>query len=170
MPIKKKPSLDSSLFSAYAIMWHEAGNTVQKRFYILRYWHNFGLEKTIKNYNVSKSTLYRWRSRLTKGGLSGLSELSPLPTIPKNKRKPAIWPQEVLNEITMLKVIYPNIGRQQLHYMVKCFCEPRHLPCPCPSSIVRLIKNRMPHYKAVNGPLINPALLISYYRESQNNK
>lgn len=177
MPKQKKPKkkntatkqpLELDLFPAYAAIWHEAGHTVQKRFYILRHWQNFGITKTIEKFGISKSTLYRWRSRLTESGLAGISELSPQSTTPKNKRKPTEWPLEVVTEIVLLKIIYPNIGRHNMHYLIKRFCEPRQLPCPCPSSIARLLKTHVINTKQIKGPFINPSLLASYYRAADN--
>lgn len=166
MIIKKHASADPHYFFAYAAKWHEEGPTAQKRFYLLRYWDIYGIEKTIAKYNVSKSTLYRWRSRLTENGLAGLGELHSMPTIPKHKRQPVEWPQEVINEIIMLKMFYPGIGRQRLHYLLKHFCTPRQLPCPCPSSISRLLKNRAPGPRKIPaaGMFISPSILVSYYR------
>jgi len=59
---------------------------IEKRFEILKFYDEFGIEATKKAFKKSRSTIFLWKQRLAKAG-GKLSSLAPGDRAPKHKRK-----------------------------------------------------------------------------------
>jgi len=59
---------------------------------------------------------------------------------PKLKRK-RIWPLEILSEIKRIRWQYPNLGSEKIYPLLLEFCVQKHLKCPKPITIKRLIND-----------------------------
>ncbi len=63
--------------------------TAQQKHDALLFWEKHGLDATLDAFKVGRSTLYRWRRRYCRTGLSALHDRGKAP----RKRRRRIWPQ-----------------------------------------------------------------------------
>ncbi len=116
---------------------------VQYRLKVLKFYDKYGLDATIEAFEVSRRTIFRWRSILENS--SDYNDLAPKSTRPKTFRKTS-FDKMIVDEIKRLREHYPNIGKAKLHVLLKPFCEKSNISLPSQSSIGRIIakdKNKM---------------------------
>ncbi len=87
------------------------GTNAQQKPDALTFWNNHGLNATRDAFKVGRSTLYRWRN----------------------------WPPTLCAEMRRLRNVFPNLGKDKLHVLLRPWCERHELACPGASTIGRLI-------------------------------
>ena len=89
-PVVKK---DYIHFMNYVVDYlnHAKREVIEKRFEILKFYDEFGLEATKKAFKKSRSTIFLWRQKLARSG-GRLSSLAPGDRTPKHKRKRIVNP------------------------------------------------------------------------------
>ncbi len=118
-------------------IWDMTTTIANKRYKILQFFDKYGLEATIEAFEVSRRTLYRWKSIL-KENKGDITSLNPKPKTPKRKRESAVS-KRVINQIKSLREKYPNIGKAKLYHMLKPWCKANGLSLPSESTIGRVI-------------------------------
>lgn len=110
------------------------------KYKVLVFWEKHGLQATLDAFPVKRSTLFLWKKQFNEGGrrVESLNEKSRAPI---NRRK-RVWPSEIEQEIKRLRKEHPNLGKDKIYPELKEFCDKRHLPCPCESTIGRIIKDK----------------------------
>jgi len=121
----------------YALRWGMIAPDAQRRLQILDFWRRHGLDATREAFQVSRRTLFAWRAKFRAEG-GNLAALVPRSTAPKQRRQRQ-WPPALLSEIRRLRTLYPNLGKEKLHLLLKPFVHTQELPCPSPRTIGRLI-------------------------------
>jgi len=112
----------------------------QYRYRALLFWEKYGLAATLEAFEVKRRTLYQWRKQFNDGKeeIGCLNERSRAP----RKRRKRLWPREVLQEISRLRTVHPNLGKEKLYPFLQLFCEARKLSCPRPRTIGRIIADQ----------------------------
>src|SRR5271156_2301018 len=121
----------------YALRWGMIAPDAQRRLQILDFWRRHGLDATREAFQVSRRTLFAWRAKFRAEG-GNLAALVPRSTASKQRRQRQ-WPPALLSEIRRLRTLYPNLGKEKLHLLLKPFVHTQELPCPSPRTIGRLI-------------------------------
>ena len=111
------------------------GTNAQQKPDALTFWNNHGLDATRDAFKVGRSTLYRWRKAHHESGLSRLHDRSRAP----HQRRRRNWPPALCAEIRRLRNVFPNLGKDKLHVLLRPWCERHELACPSVSTIERLI-------------------------------
>lgn len=109
----------------------------KERAKILTFWRKHGLAATIEAYGVQRRTLFAWKKKL-EDGRGRLESLNTGSRAPKTKRR-RLWHPALIEEIKRLRCEHPNLGKEKLYPHLLSFCEKRHLVCPKPRTIGRLI-------------------------------
>jgi transposase InsO family protein len=112
-------------------------DTVRRRLKILSHWHRFGLASTLDAFGLSKSTLYAWRQSLARAGGNTVA-LKPVSKRPKRVRA-AQWNPHIVAEITRLRKLCPNLGKEKVFTKLVPFCQQRCFELPSVSTIGRII-------------------------------
>lgn len=126
-----------SRFKRFSYLLEMENTEANKRLKIIKFFDKYGLEATKEAFNVSRRTIYRWKSTL-KVNRGNTTALTPKSTAPKQIRKPST-PKAIVDEIKYLREKYPNIGKAKLHVMLKPWCEENNLTLPSESTIGRVI-------------------------------
>ena len=121
----------------YALRWSMIAPSAQRRLEILRFWQRHGLAATQEAFMVSRRTLFGWRAKLVAEG-GNLAALAPGSTAPKRCRERQ-WPAAVVAEIRRQRRLHPNLAKEKVHWLLQPWAAARHLPCPSPRTIGRLI-------------------------------
>jgi transposase InsO family protein len=106
---------------------------------ILAFWEKYGLAATKDAFKVKRRTLFDWKHRFVLGGKIP-EALNEKKRTPKTRRK-RIWHPDVVAEIKRIRWEHPNLGKEKIYPSLKAFCVEKHLPCPQPRTIGRLIKD-----------------------------
>ena len=101
----------------------------------LLYWEQHGMDAARQEFNVNRSSLYRWRQRYRSGGMAALRDHSRATQQRRSRR----WPDAVRVEIHRLRMEYPHLGPAKIHPLLEPFCFRNRLPCPSVRTIARLI-------------------------------
>ncbi len=128
-----------SHFQRVCYLWEMETDVAQRRLKILQFFEKYGLEATLEAFDISRRTLYRWKSIYEKNNQDVLS-LNPKSKAPKRKRKPQT-PKEIIQKIKELREHYPNIGKAKLYHLLKPWCAENNLPVISESTIGRVIAN-----------------------------
>jgi len=124
-------------FAYYCYRYDMVSTEAQRRYKIVLFYEKYGLEATLEAFDISKRTLYRYRSTL-KNAQNKIEALEPKSKAPKTKRRSKV-PQEIVAQIKYLREQYPNIGKAKLYHMLKPWCEEKRLVVPSESTIGRVI-------------------------------
>ena len=125
---------------AYALRWGmEEETEAQRRYRILSFWRNHGLQATLDAFRVSRRTLFNWQSRLAGEG-GNMAALASQSRASRHRRQRQ-WPASVLAEIRRLRKQHPNLGKEKIHVLLSAFCATRQLACPAPRTIGRIISD-----------------------------
>ena len=106
---------------------------------ILAFSEKHGLTATLEAFEVKRRTFFAWKKKWMVGGQKP-EALNQRSRAPKTRRK-RLWPEETIWEIKRLRFAHPNLGKEKLHPLLLPFCSERHLPCPKPKTIGRLVKD-----------------------------
>lgn len=106
---------------------------------VLVFWEKHGLAATLDAFPVKRSTLFLWKKQLQDGS-GRLEALNEKPKAPKVRRKRECR-EAVIAEIKRQRFLHPNLGKEKIHPLLQKFCRDKHLDCPAPSTIGRLIKD-----------------------------
>ena len=118
-------------------VWEMTPKDAQRRLDILRFWQRHGLEATVDAFGVSRRTLYRWRAKLAAEG-GNPAALAAQSCAPKRRRQPKT-DARLVAEIRRLRTLYPNLGKEKLHVLLRPWCEAKGLTLPSVSTIGRII-------------------------------
>jgi len=112
-------------------------NEAKRRARALTFWHNHGLKATVDALSVSRSTLYRWQSNLTKqkGRLEALNNKSRAPK-KRNKRR---VDHRIEEYIISMRENHPRIGKKKLTPLLAPLCLTWNIPVPSESTVGRII-------------------------------
>lgn len=113
--------------------------TAKHRMRTIAHWEKHGIQSTMDAFCVKRRTLFNWKNTLKKGG-GRIESLNPGKREPGTKRK-RVWPLEVVNEIKRIRWQYPNLGPEKVYPLLLELCVSKHLQCPKPITIKRLIKD-----------------------------
>ncbi|MCV6599360.1 MAG: integrase core domain-containing protein [Alphaproteobacteria bacterium] len=144
-----------STFKRFSYLFDMDNKEANDRYKIIQFYDKYGLEATIEAFNISRRTIYRWKSKLKE---NGITSLKPKSTKPKQLRTPTT-PKLIVNEIKRLREKYPNIGKAKLYILLAPFCKENNLSLPSESTIGRIIsrdKDKMrlfPHRIDRNGKI-----------------
>ena len=81
-------------------------DTAQKRVKILKFFDKYSLAATLAAFDISRRTLYRWKTLYEKNNRDILA-LNPHSKAPKRKAKPQT-PPEIINKIKQFREKYPS--------------------------------------------------------------
>ena len=111
----------------------------RKKFTIMVFWEKHGLPATMDAFGVKRRTLFLWKKKLRegRGKPETLNERSKAPM----QRRIRAWPLEVLDEIKLLRMEHPNLGKEKVQILLARFCRRQTLPIPSASTVGRLIKD-----------------------------
>ena len=131
-------------FAYYCYRYDMISKEANRRYKIVLFYQKYGLAATLEAFEISKRTLYRYKSLLKKGN-NKIEVLEPKSKAPKKKRQ-SNTPQEIVSEIKRLREKYPNLGKAKLYHILKPWCKTNSLPVLSESTIGRIIakdKNKM---------------------------
>ena len=146
----------------YAIKADMIDNKAETKLKVLAFWDKHGLEAAVDYSQKSRRTLYHWKKQYSQSGLNGLIAKS---TAPRRRRK-RCWSPLIIQQIRYWRTELPNLGKEQLHVLLKPWCAERHLACPSESTIGRLIQDA-PDKMRVSPPLLTPKGKAKVYKRSQ---
>jgi transposase InsO family protein len=112
-------------------------DTARKRSRILSHWRSFGLASAVNAFGVSKSTLYSWRKTLSNAA-GNAAALKPASKRPK-KLRVALWDKQIVAEVTRLRQLHANLGKEKVFTKLVPFCQDRGLAVPSVSTVGRII-------------------------------
>lgn len=121
----------------YALRWGMLNETAQHRLRVLTFFKTHGLQATQDAFQVSRRTLYRWKTLFRKAAQNPAA-LTPKSSAPHRRRKRR-WPAAVMNELRRLRQAHPNLGKAKLAVLLKPFCLTQGLQTPSESTLGRLI-------------------------------
>lgn len=105
---------------------------------VLDFFAKHGLEATKDAFNVSRSTIYLWKSylRLSEGRIDALNNAS---RAPKNKRKSKVN-TNIIDYIRQIRLKWPNTGKEKIKPLLDEYCRQNELQTVSESTIGRIIK------------------------------
>ncbi len=108
-----------------------------RRLEILGFYQRHGLAAACEAFQVSSRTLYRWRRALRQAdnNPAALTRRSCAPRRPRRAR----WATALVSEIRRLRRVYPNLGKDKLHVLLRPWCAQQRLPLPSASTIGRIV-------------------------------
>jgi len=123
----------------------EKDQEAQFRLKVINYHKQFGARATISAYEISKTTIYRWRKRLDKGE-GKITSLISQSRSPRNKRR-MIVDSRIITFITTLRTNHPRLGKEKIKPLLDQFCLENDLKIISVSTIGKTIKryNIFPH-------------------------
>ena len=133
----------SRTLQEYAIRFaYMISEEAKKRAKIISFWKKYGLAATEEAYGVKRRTLFGWQRKL-KVGKGKLESLNCGSRAPKKKRQRR-YDWRIVDEIGRLRGrdVHPNLGEKKLHPLLEGFCDSRHLACPKPATIGRIMKDK----------------------------
>ncbi len=122
-------------FAYYCYGYDMASKEAERRYKIVFFYEKYGLDATLEAFEISKRTVYRYRSLFKKGGIRALE---PKSKAPKHPRESAVA-KEIVEEIRRLRGEYPNIGKAKLYHILKPWCKENNLDMISESTIGRII-------------------------------
>lgn len=114
------------------------------RLKVLEFHLQYGTQAALNTFEVSKSTIYRWRKRYLES-FRNLKSLIPLSRSPKNKRR-MIIDYRIVNFIEDSRMQYGRIGKEKIKPILDKFCEEKGLKSISESTIGRAIKKYNLYY------------------------
>ena len=118
---------------------HMITKEAEKRLEIIGFFNKYGLEATKEAFNMSKTTLYRWRKIYFDNNRNIIS-LRINSTKPKNTRKTFIN-LKILKEIKRLRLeVIPNMGKEKIKIYLDRYCNDNNISKISTSTIGRIIK------------------------------
>jgi len=135
----KIPGYNVSAVSQYrCLLCYEKSDQAKFRLTVIEFFAEFGLKPTLKAFQVSKATIYRWRKRLKDSG-GRLDSLIPQSTAPKNKRQMMVEPA-VISYISQLRKEHPRLGKRKIKPLLEKYCRKEGLTSISESTIGKVIK------------------------------
>ncbi len=118
-------------------LWAMTTKDITRRLEILGFFERHGKTATCDAFQLSPRTLYRWRRALRQAdhNPAALAKRSCAPKRPRRAR----WPAALVSEIRRLRRVYPNLGKDKLHVLLRPWCAQQRLPLPSASTIGRII-------------------------------
>ena len=91
-------------------MEHNTLDKAKKKAEIVDFFHKYGLEATTSAFKVSKTTVYRWKEKLKRGGVEALVDQSKAPI----KRRERMAEAEIVEKIAKLRLEHPGLGKEKI--------------------------------------------------------
>jgi len=123
-------------------------DTIFQRVKIIEFFDEFGQTATKKAFNTGRSTIYLWKSKLTKSG-GKLSSLAPKSKAPKTRSK-RVWAKEIINFIKEYRLNHPGSDKITIKPLLDLYCQALNIPLVSESTIGRIIS-----YLKENGTVPN---------------
>ena len=114
--------------------------SVKRKLKILSFFEKHGLAPTVDAYNISRSTIYRWK-KLLKDNNGKIEFLKDISKIPKNKRKRETN-LRVIDYIVIIRKKYPRMGKDKIKVLLDEYCKDSDIKSISSSTIGRIIKER----------------------------
>jgi len=113
--------------------------TAKRRARALTFWHEHGINATIDAFEVSRSTLHRWKHTLnnSKGKLEVLNNKSKAPK-KRNKRRIDHRVEEYIIE---MRTKHPKLGKKKLTPLLHPICISWNISPPSEPTVGRIIKD-----------------------------
>lgn len=118
----------------------QTDHIASRRLDAITFYQDFGLLPTLKAFNISRSTLYLWRSKYLKSN-KNLRSLTPSPTRPKKRRKPS-YEEKIEEFVELQRELYPRLGKNKIKVLLDRYCEKEKLSKVSISTIGRIIKRK----------------------------
>jgi len=130
-------------YARYMKFKHELNITqndyvIKSRLDAITFYHDFGLEPTLKAFNISRSTLFNWRKSYMDSRKS-VKSLAPRSTKPKHTRRMNTNPQ-ILNFIKEIRKKYPRFSKHKIKPLLDAYCEQEGINTLSISTIGKVIK------------------------------
>ena len=93
--------------------------SVKRKLKILSFFEKHGLAPTVDAYNISRSTIYRWK-KLLKDNNGKIEVLKDRSKMPKNKRKRET-DLRIIDYIVMIRKKYPRMGNFSFYFSLTYF-------------------------------------------------
>ena len=117
--------------------WDMIPHEAHHRLKILHFCARYGRPATYEAFGVSRRTLSRWQRALAQAG--GDPQALAVRSRAPHRRRQALWPPALSQEIRRLRTTYPNLGKVKLHVLLRPWCAQQGLALPSVSTIGRLI-------------------------------
>lgn len=111
----------------------------KRRARALIFYEKYGLNATLEAFNISRSTLYRWQSKL-KAGKGKLEALNNQSRTPQTKRKRRL-DHRIETYIIEQREKYPRLGKKKLTPLLKAKCLEWSIEPPSEPTVGRVIKD-----------------------------
>jgi hypothetical protein len=122
-----------------AIENHPYKDIIYKRVEIIEFYKKHGLSATVDAYEVSRATIFRFKSKLEKSK-GKISSLSPKSTRPKTYRKSTILQDRFYVENVLdIRMQHKGIGKDKIKYLLDNECELERKHKISSSSIQKII-------------------------------
>ena len=122
-------------FAYYCYSYDMTSKEAEIRYKIILFYEKYGLDATLEAFEISKRTLYRYKSLFNKGGIRALE---PKSKAPKHPRRSTVA-KEIIDEIKRLREEYPNIGKAKLYHILNPWCKEHSIKMISESTIGRII-------------------------------
>lgn len=116
----------------------QSNYVVQRRLDAIVFYEKYGLKPTLDAFNISKSTLYRWRSSYL-NSRRRVHSLEPKSTKPNNTRRMKIDPL-ILDFIKDIREIHPTMGKAKIKPLLDEYCIKYKIDKVSESLIGKIIK------------------------------
>ncbi len=128
---------------------------------VLEFWNQYGLQAAIDHSGKSRRTLYAWKQAYREQGLTGLRSQSKAPRGKRSRH----WSRAGVIQIRPLRRDFLNLGKEQVHILLKPWCQAQQVLCPSESTMGRLIADA-PDRMRVSPPALTPGGKPKRYRRT----
>jgi len=134
------------------ITGHPRHESIEKKVEIIKFFDDYGAEVIRRAFGKSRSTIYLWKLKLTKGG-GKLSTLAPGDKTPLRKRKRLVHPF-VENFIVEYRAAHPGVDKTTITPALTAACNAAGVRAVSESTVGRIIcdlkaKGRIPRSNKV---------------------
>ena len=114
----------------------------KERLRIITFYTQFGESATKQAFGIGRQTIWVWKQRMKRQGISGLV---PHSTAPKTTRTSIVNPYIYLY-IKYLRQHYPRLGKSKIKPLLDAYCRKQNLPTVSEATIGRIIKRNNLYY------------------------
>ena len=119
------------------ITGHPKQNDIEKRIKIIEFFEDYGAEAAKKAFGKSRTTIYRWKQKLKKGG-GKISALAPGNTAPIHRRKRVVEPF-IEDFIIRYRTAHPGIDKTAITPILTFACKQQGIKPISESTVGRII-------------------------------
>ena len=129
------------------ILSFEESDIAQLRLHVLQFGQKYGWEAACQEFNVSKTTYFRWQAMLRDSGGKLLS-LMPKSTTPHKTRDSKVN-HLIVSQVIKIRTQYGNIGKDKIKVMIDQYAASLGLKTISSSTIGRIIKQHQLYQKPI---------------------